>query len=216
MNGVAPAYLGQACAMQGIRLIHVGTDFVFDGEATKPYFETALTNPMGAYGKSKLAGENAVRESGADALIVRTAWLYGPNGGSFPKTMIKAWLAGKTLKVVGDQTGTPTYTADLARVMVDLAERSPEAGIYHAAGPDIVTWHELALRAISAYKAFVGNNDPLEIEAIATEAWPTPAKRPKYSALSFAKIEALGIQPMRPLDEALEDFASRVSQALDA
>lgn len=214
VNGVAPGYLGQACGLKGIRLLHVSTDFVFDGSATEPYLEDAPTNPMGSYGRSKLAGETAARESGANALIVRTAWLYGPNGGSFPKTMIKAWLAGKSLKVVGDQTGTPTYTADLARVIADLVELSPEAGIYHAAGPDIVTWHELALRAISAYKSLVGNKNPLEIEPIPTDAWPTPAKRPKYSALSFSKIATLGIEPMRPLDEALDEFVQRVGQGL--
>jgi len=210
VNGIAPGYIGQACAMKGIRLLHVSTDFVFDGAATSPYAEDAETNPLGAYGASKLAGESAVRASGADALIVRTAWLYGPNGGSFPRTMIKAWLAGRELRVVNDQIGSPTYTGDLARVLCDLMEVSPQAGIYHAAGADIVSWHEVALRAIRAYQRLVGDSSALMIEAIKTDDWPTPAKRPKYSALSFDKIAGLGIEPMRRLDDALAEFATRL------
>lgn len=209
VNGIAPGYLGQACAMKRIKLMHVSTDFVFDGSTDSPYTEDAPTNPMGVYGRSKLAGEDAVWASGADALIVRTAWLYGPNGGSFPKTMIKAWLAGKNLRVVADQIGTPTYTADLARVMCDLMERSPLPGVYHAAGPDVVSWHDVAVRAIRAYQRRAGQQEGVEIEAIKTDDWPTPAKRPKYSALSFSKIAALGIQPMRHLDEALDEFVAR-------
>jgi dTDP-4-dehydrorhamnose reductase len=207
VNGIAPGYIAQACTMAGIRLIHISTDFVFDGEAVAPYNEEAPTNPMGAYGRTKLQGEEAVLNNSREAIVARTAWLYGPNGNSFPKTMIKAWLAGKNLKVVADQTGTPTYTADLARVLVDMAEKGAEAGIYHTTGPDITTWHGLAKRAIEIYSQEVlGKEASVAIEPINTEDWPTPAKRPKYSALSFAKVAALGIEPMRHTDEALTEF----------
>ncbi|HEY3781811.1 MAG TPA: dTDP-4-dehydrorhamnose reductase [Fimbriimonadaceae bacterium] len=207
VNGIAPGYLAQACAIAGIRLIHISTDFVFDGEATEPYTEDAATNPMGAYGRTKLFGETAVLNNSREAIVARTAWLYGPNGNSFPKTMIKAWLAGKNLKVVADQVGTPTYTGDLARVLVDLAESGADAGIYHATGPDVTTWHEFAKKAIEIYSSeILGKEASVEIEPLKTEDWPTPAKRPKYSALSFEKIASVGIAPMRPMDHALREF----------
>lgn len=210
VNGIAPGYLAQACEMAGIRLIHISTDFVFDGRASQPYQEDAPTNPLGAYGRSKLQGEESVADSSPSAVIVRTAWLYGPNGSSFPKTMIKAWLAGKKLRVVSDQLGTPTYTADLARVLVDLAAADPKHGIYHAAGPEIMTWHELAAKAIETYqKETLGKDEPFEIDPIRSEDWPTPAVRPKFSALSFEKVTALGIEPMRPVGQALRDFVRR-------
>jgi len=124
--------------------------------------------------------------------------------------MIRAWLAGKDLRVVGDQTGTPTYTADLARVLVDLIHKDPERGFYHTAGPDIVTWHQFATEAITAYAKHAGSDKPVEITPIKTEDWPTPARRPKYSALSFEKVSGLRIEPMRHLPEALTEFAGAV------
>jgi dTDP-4-dehydrorhamnose reductase len=211
VNGIAPGYIAQACAMKGIKLIHISTDFVFDGRSTIPYKEDAPTNPMGSYGRSKLAGESASLVNGG--LVVRTAWLYGPNGGSFPRTMIRAWKAGKQLRVVSDQVGTPTYTADLARVLCDIIDLNPLPGIYHAAGPDIVNWHKLAIQAINAYRQAVKSDQPVEVEPILTTDWPTPAARPMYSALSFSKLAALGVQPMRPLSEALVEYVKRLGEA---
>lgn len=210
VNGLAPGYLAQASQAANARLLHVSTDFVFDGEAKTPYREDAPTNPLGVYGKSKLQGEQSVL-SVPSHLVVRTSWLFGPNGASFPKTMIRAWLAGKGLRVVSDQVGTPTYTADLARVLADLIHRKPQGGIYHAAGPDIVTWHEVAAQALASYRDEVlRTNAPIQVEKIATADWPTPAKRPKYSALSFEKCAALGVHPMRPLAVTMEEFARRL------
>lgn len=210
LNALAPGYLARACAMAGTRLIYVSTDFVFDGSKTEPYTEEDKTNPLGAYGRTKREGEEAVMASGASALIVRTSWLYGPNGNSFPKTMINAWLAGKNLRVVADQIGTPTYTGDLARVLVDLVELGPEAGIYHAAGPDVMSWHEFARMVIEAYRDLRGLDNPVEIKPIKTEDWPTPAVRPKYSALSSGKLQSFGVEPMRPTREALREFCLRL------
>jgi dTDP-4-dehydrorhamnose reductase len=211
VNGIAPGYLSQVCAMAQVRLLHVSTDFVFDGNATQPYGEEAPTAPQGAYARSKRHGEEAVLAASPSSLVARTAWLFGPNGNSFPKTMISAYRAGKQLKVVSDQFGTPTYTADLARVLVDLIEKEPFGGIYHTAGPEVMTWHDLATRAIGAYRfAAKADGPPPQILPITTEDWPTPAKRPQYSALSFAKMEALGVEPMRAVDVALLDFVQRV------
>jgi len=212
INALGPGYLARACAMLQVKLLHVSTDFVFDGEATEPYSEDAQTHPLGYYGQSKLEGEEGVLAGLPSALIVRTAWLYGPNGGSFPRTMIRAWEAGKSLRVVADQTGCPTYTGDLARVLVDMAEKDAFPGIYHAVGPEAMTWHEFALRAIQCWAALKGYERPVEIEPIPTEAYPTPAKRPKYSVLSTEKLANEGVTLMRPVGEALSEFCERGSR----
>lgn len=203
INRDGVAFLRDWCKSLAVRLLHISTDFVFDGTAVKPYLEDAPTNPLSAYGRTKLAGEQVL--AGADALIVRTAWLYGPHGKSFPRSMQEAFLAGRSLRVVADQVGNPTYTADLARVLVDLISKDARAGIYHAVGPETMNWHEFAVRAIAAR---TGSRP--SIEAIRTEDWPTPAVRPKYSALSFSKLAGLGIEPMRPVDEALAEFTARL------
>ena len=210
INAMGPSYLAKVCAMSGIKLLHVSTDFVFDGEGTRPYLEDDPTKPLGAYGMTKWQGEQAVREGHPNAVIARTAWLYGPNGNSFPRTMIRAWEAGKTLKVVGDQVGNPTYTADLARVLMDLVEKNAFPGIYHTAGPDSMSWHQFAMITIGEWAEVVGKPAPEPIESIRTEDWPTPTKRPRYSVLSFEKTGALGIAPMRPVREAVREFCERL------
>ncbi len=205
INTIGAGYVASAAKANGAKLIHIGTDFVFDGSATEPYAEDAPTNPLGVYGRTKRDGEEAVLQNHSNALVVRTAWLYGPNGNSFPRTMIRAFLAGKKLRVVADQVGCPTYTADLARVLVDLAEKNAFPGIYHAVGPEAMSWHEFAERSIMAW-----TQRPCEVEPIRTEDWPTPAARPKYSVLGMAKLETLGVATMRPVDEALAEFCGRL------
>lgn len=202
VNGLAVGYLGQMAAMAGSKFLHISTDFVFDGTKTEPYTEDDATNPLGEYGRSKLVGEEqALSHAG---VVVRTAWLFGPNGGSFPRTMIRVAREGKPLRVVADQTGCPTYTADLARVIADLIARDAYPGVYHAVGPDTMTWHEFAVRTLAAAGI------DYEIAQISTADYPTPAKRPAYSVLSTAKIEAMGIAPMRPMSEALTEFVARL------
>jgi dTDP-4-dehydrorhamnose reductase len=208
LNSIAPGYLAQACAMVGKRMIQVSTDFVFDGQTSTPYAEDAPTHPLGVYGRTKLEGEEAVFSHQPSAIVIRTAWLYGPLGKCFPKTIVKAWESGKDLKVVDDQQGSPTYTADLVRVMVDLAEKNVDGGIYHTTGPSVCTWHDLAERTIRTW-----TGKEVRIPAIKTEEWPTPVRRPVFSVLSFDKCRALGIQTMRPLDEALSEFCERLRRA---
>lgn len=210
-NALGPAYLARACQMGNTRLLHVSTDFVFDGQSSEPYTEDMPTNPRGVYARSKRQGEEAVLSAHATPIIARTAWLYGPNGNSFPRTMIRAWLAGKNLRVVSDQVGNPTYTSDLACVLVDLAEKNAEAGIYHTSGPDSMNWCEFAKMAIEIYRDEVLREEAeVVVTPIKTEDWPTPVERPKYSVLSFEKTAALGIAPMRPVKRALQDFVIRV------
>lgn len=211
LNALGPGYLARVCAMKGIKLAHVSTDFVFDGTATAPYGEEGRTNPLGVYGRTKLAGEEAVQAALPMALIFRTAWLYGPGGKSFPKTMIGAWEAGKDLRVVADQIGAPTYTPDLARTIVDSVEKDIFPGTYHATGPDSMSWQEFAIMAVTAYRDHIGSDREVDIKPINTADWPTPAVRPKFSVLSNAKLQGAGVAAMRPTQLALAEFVTRLS-----
>lgn len=216
INGVAPGALAFVCEKNSWRFLHISTDFVFDGTSTIPYTEEHVTAPLGNYGQTKLMGENNARENCPNTIIARTAWLYGPNGKSFPKTMIKAWLDGKGLKVVGDQTGSPTYTADLARVIVDLVEADAAGGVYHTSGPDAMSWHDFACLAIETYRdAVLGIKREIDVAPVKTSDWPTPAQRPAYSVLSFEKTAGLGIEPMRSTSAALLDFCMRLPNPLN-
>ncbi len=212
LNAFGPGLLARSCLMAGARLLHISTDFVFDGEDSEPYREDAPTNPLGVYGRTKREGEEAVLTTHPNAVVVRTSWLYGPNGKCFPRTIVNAWEAGKGLRVVADQVGSPTYTGDLARILVDLIERDPFPGTYHAAGPEAMSWHEVARRTLEAYKRITGGQAGILVEPIRTVDWPTPARRPRMSALSSEKLLALGIPPMQPIDEALEEFCRRLAQ----
>ncbi len=149
-------------------------------------------------------------EAAVGAVVVRTAWLYGPSGKCFPKSIVGAWQASKPLRVVDDQFGNPTYSADLAKVLGDLIEKDAAPGIYHAAGPNTMSWCEFARLAVEAYAEVFQCGHLPPVEPIATSAWPTAAKRPRYSALSFAKCAGLGIEPMRPAPAALREFWQRV------
>lgn len=210
MNGVAPGSVAAVCASNGWRFLHISSDFVFDGETDVPYTEDRMPNPLGTYGRSKLLGEQNVMREAPSSVIVRTAWLFGPKGKCFPRSIIEAWLDGKELRVVADQTGSPTYTGDLARVLGDMIERNVEAGIYHAVGPDIMTWHALAELSISAYREVLGLTKEVSVQAITSAEWPTPARRPRYSALSTARLDGLQIASMRGTKEALTEFSQRL------
>ena len=212
-NALGPSYLARVCHMAGARLMHLSTDFVFDGSSEEPYTEEQPTNPLGVYARSKRDGEEAVLGSNPDAIVVRTAWLYGANGRCFPKTMIAAWLAGKRLRVVSDQVGSPTYAADLAVELALIAESGLAGGVYHAAGPDIMSWHDLAMLAIETYRDEVLREArQVDIEAISTADWPTPARRPLFSALSSQKLAFAGIGPMRSTKEAMLEFVHRIGK----
>ncbi|HXH62254.1 MAG TPA: dTDP-4-dehydrorhamnose reductase [Fimbriimonadaceae bacterium] len=215
VNAAAPGALAFICQGNDWRFLHVSTDFVFDGSAREPYTERNSPDPQCKYGVTKLMGEKNAIENCERTVIARTAWLYGPNGKSFPRTLIKAWLEGKDIKVVNDQMGSPTYTADLARVMADLVAKDVEGGVYHTAGPDAMTWYDLACLAIETYRdAVLGEPRPVMIAPVPTSAWPTPAKRPAYSVMSFEKTASLGIAPMRSTPSALLDFCRRLPKAL--
>ena len=210
VNRDGVASLAVACRDAGIPLIHLSTDYVFDGTASRPYREEDPAAPLGIYGRSKWEGEEAVRAVHREHLIVRTAWLYGHHGTNFVKTMLRLARERQVLQVVHDQHGCPTWTRDLARTLTALCQRlaqAPDAcpwGTYHFCGAGQTTWYDFA-RAIFAE---VRSSEALQIqrvEPIPTTAYPTPARRPAYSVLDVSKIQAtFGITP-RPWRDSLHD-----------
>lgn len=194
-NRDGPAALAAYCAGAGIPLIHVSTDYVFDGDKGMPYVETDPTSPTGVYGASKLAGEQAVMASGARAVILRTAWVYAATGKNFVLTMLNAARKTDRLRVVADQRGCPTSAADLAAAILAVADNWDDrhAGLYHAAGSGEATWHGLAT-AVFAEASRHGMKPPT-VDAIATADWPTPARRPADSRLDCDKLHrAFGLR----------------------
>ncbi len=211
LNAVAPGLLAFAARESGAKYIHISTDFVFDGFSQTPYSETDPPNPLGVYGKSKLQGEqNAIKEND-QTLIFRTSWLYGSNGNCFPKTMVTHFLKGTDLKVVDDQRGCPTSTVDLSQSICQAIELAIPAGVYHATGPDTATWFQFAQLAISTYKEMHQLPNEIKLAPCTTADYPTPAKRPQYSVLSNAKLEAAGVSTHRPFPESLLEYTGRLN-----
>jgi dTDP-4-dehydrorhamnose reductase len=189
VNRDTPAQLAQAVAEYDGQLLQLSTDFVFDGTQTRPYVEDDATNPLGVYGSSKLAGEQAVQRELPDAVIVRTAWVYGVHGHNFVKTMLRLATAGTPLRVVSDQRGTPTWTRDIVAAIVALVGQQA-SGVFHFTAAGETSWHGFA-SAILEEAADAGFTIRTEkVEPIATTDYPTPATRPAYSVLNTDKISA--------------------------
>jgi len=207
VNRDGPANLAGFCAAAGIPLIHISTDYVFDGSKAGAYREDDPVAPIGVYGQSKAAGEAEVRRKSPQHLIVRTAWLYGVHGNNFVKTMLRLSRERKTIKVVDDQTGCPTYAADLARAILSMADhilagKKTPWGTYHYCGKGMASWHGLAQEILSLAKQYASLRVKT-IEAIRTAEYPTPAKRPFNSALDCSLVEkTFNIHP-KPWRESL-------------
>ncbi|MEE4144028.1 MAG: dTDP-4-dehydrorhamnose reductase [Halieaceae bacterium] len=182
-NALAPAQLAAACRDRGIRLIHVSTDFVFDGGAAVPYRTDAPTAPLGEYGRSKLAGEQAVQRELPGALIMRTGWVYSRFGGNFVKTMLRLMAERDELAVVADQLGTPTWARGLAQALWAAAARPQLHGIYHWSDAGQCSWYEFAVAICEEACALGLLARPVKIRPIATSDYPTAARRPAYSVL---------------------------------
>ncbi len=192
-NTDGPRILAEYAAAAGIPLIHVSTDFVFDGEKGAPYVETDAPNPTSTYGRTKRDGEEAILATGARAIILRTSWVYAATGKNFILTMLNAAAKTSQLRVVADQQGCPTAAQDLAAVILRIADRLAAMGwedryrgIFHAAGSGATTWHGLAVAAFDLAAAH-GLTKPT-VTPIATADWPTPAKRPADSRLDCDKL----------------------------
>jgi dTDP-4-dehydrorhamnose reductase len=210
VNRDGPRNLAQACRDFNIPLIHVSTDYVFDGTTAGAYCENDSINPLGVYGTSKWEGEECVRSSLEQHIIIRTSWLYGVNGNNFVKTMIRLSSERDEIRVVCDQQGCPTWTRDLADAIVKVSERiqtdgnGTPWGTYHYCGKGYTTWYEFTKSIVANKERKEESQKTPKITAIETCEYPTPAKRPKYSALDCEKITLkFGIQPRR-WEEALE------------
>ena len=207
VNGIAVRNIAMSCAKQGAALLHYSTDHVFAGTKAQPYTEKDLPAPPAAYGVSKLAGEHYARGNCEKSYVVRVAGVFGPAGrytnrGNFPELVLRKAKAREPLRVVDDFFATPTYAVPLATLSIDLLEKA-EPGLYHIGGGETISWYEYALRILKAAGL------DTDIQPTNHREFVTPARRPRRSSLSNAKIEALGFEPMPPLDEALADYMKR-------
>ncbi|GAA1346846.1 dTDP-4-dehydrorhamnose reductase [Saccharothrix algeriensis] len=209
VNAAGPGLLAASCREHGVPLVHVSTDYVFPGDATRPYEPDDETGPRSAYGRTKLAGERRVLREWERSWVVRTAWVYGAGGPNFVKTIAR--LAGErdVLSVVDDQRGSPTWALDLATGLVELAglvaRGGPAARVLHATGGGETTWCGFARAVFAELGA-----DPERVRPCGTADFPRPAPRPAYSVLSGAAWAAAGLTPLRPWREALgAAFAAR-------
>jgi dTDP-4-dehydrorhamnose reductase len=208
VNRDGPAHLAAACARSNLPLLHISTDYVFDGRKAGPYSEDDPVAPLGVYGRSKQEGDEAVRQRLPRHLILRVSWVFGVHGQNFVKTMLRLAREREELRVVADQRGCPTYAGDIAEVLLELAGRMAEIdargawGTYHYCGAPATTWHGFASAIVEQARA----REPLEVRAvtpIATADYPTPAARPANSVLDSARLtKRFGIRP-RPWREGL-------------
>jgi dTDP-4-dehydrorhamnose reductase len=183
VNVLGSKNLAEACLQYNVTLVHISTDFVFDGNATQRYTEDSITNPLGVYGDTKLKGENAIVETLNDYFIFRTSWLYSEYGSNFLKTMLKFGVERDEISVVSDQIGSPTYAKDLAEVILKIIEsRHTGYGIYNYSNEGVVSWYDFANEIFKLSKSSI------KLNKIETKDYPTPATRPKYSVLNKDKI----------------------------
>jgi dTDP-4-dehydrorhamnose reductase len=191
VNATAPGEIARICSETGIRLIHISTDYVFDGRSFIPYKETDPVNPVSVYAKSKLEGETRIQKQHVKGIIIRTSWLYSEYGQNFVKTILKKGKELGKLKVVYDQVGGPTYAGDLARVILDIMPEVAKAGsmeVYHYANEGVISWYDFANAIID-----ISGIDCI-LEPVETKAYPTPAARPSYSVFNKTKFkERFGI-----------------------
>lgn len=190
INAIAPGIIAQAAQKLGASLIHISTDYVFDGRQSHPYAENDATHPLNVYGASKLAGEHAIQRNCENYLILRTAWVYSAHGNNFMKTMLKLGAECAEIRVVADQIGSPTWTYNLAGAIAQLQQNPNSQGIYHYTNSGVASWYDFA---VAIFEEAQQLNFPLKIQRvipITTAEYPTPAQRPAYSVLACAKIAA--------------------------
>ena len=206
VNANAPAMLGALCAQRGLRLVHISTDFVFDGRAHQPYAPAADPAPLGVYGASKWRGEQAVFASGASHAVVRTSWVYGPDGSNFVLTMLRLMREQGMVRVVNDQIGSPTSARGLAEICWLLALNGDAGGVFHWSDTGAISWYDFACGIHEEALALGLLSTSAKIEPISTDAFPTKAKRPAYSVLDCSDTcSALNVT-QQPWRDALRDM----------
>jgi dTDP-4-dehydrorhamnose reductase len=218
VNARAPRILAEEALKTGALLVHYSTDYVFDGTKQEPWTEADVPNPLSVYGASKLAGEEGIRQVGGRYLIFRTSWVYGPHGKNFLLTMLRLGRERDSLNVVDDQFGAPTTSMELARATRDIVdgvlagkfgENNDWAGLYHMTCGGETTWCGFT-RAIFAKAGNLLDGRRPEVRAISTSEYPTPAKRPRNSVLSNARLQArFGVQ-LKPWETALDDVIAKI------
>ena len=189
VNAEAVGLLGEVTARYGSRVIHISTDYVFDGSANRPYAEDDRVNPVSAYGRSKLKGEELLMKNNPESVIIRTAWLYSRFGNNFVKTMLRLGKERDELRVVFDQVGSPTYAADLAKAILTIIEKTERGeaefvpGIYHYSNEGVISWYDFAYHILNL------SEEDCRITPVLSEEYPVPAPRPAYSVLNKGKIK---------------------------
>lgn len=193
------------------KLIHISTDYVFDGNKNFPYLETDLTRPINVYGKTKRKGELAILQHESNAIVIRTSWVFSEYGNNFVKTMLKLAATRTELSIINDQLGCPTYAGDIANIIIAMLRNNSQGGIYHFCGDQCVTWFQFATKIFSVANALnlMANKD-LHIKPILTADYPTKAQRPLYSVLNIEKIEQLKIKGS-DWNKALEHVISKIN-----
>jgi len=199
VNGEGPKNLALGCKEVNCPLVHVSTDYVFNGKNTRPWVENDEIGPISIYGKSKLEGEIGIQETIDNFFIIRTAWLYGVNGGNFPKTMLELAKNHPEITVVTDEVGCPTYTLDLAKAIAELIE-TDYYGIYHITNSDSCSWFDFA-----KYIFEIANVD-VKVTPVTASEFARPAPRPSYSVLENKKWIENGFKPLRSYKEAIKEY----------
>lgn len=208
VNGVGAANVARAAHAAGARVVHISTDYVFDGSATDPYAEDAPADPRSAYGRTKAAGEWAVRAEAPDHLVVRTAWLYGAHGACFPKTIVRVLRERGAIDVVTDQLGQPTWTVDLADLVVRLVEAQAPAGTYHGTSSGRTSWHGFASAAVAS-----AGLDAAAVGRTSSAQFVRPAPRPAFSVLGHDALRAAGVEPIGDWEKRWDAAAPAVLAA---
>lgn len=206
VNGDGPGIVAAAAREVGARVVHISTDYVFDGSKAGPYVEDDAPGPEAAlsvYGRSKLAGERAVQAVGGEWLIVRTSWVFGPAGPNFVATILERARTHPELRVVNDQRGRPTYAPDLAGAIVALVERAA-SGVVHVANGGVCTWFDLARQAVTLAGL------PAQVRPCTSDEFPRPARRPANSVLDTTRFERIVGRPLRGWAEALGEYVAMI------
>ena len=198
INSIAVGNLGTAAGLFGCKVIHISTDYVFDGESSKPYDESSPVKPINKYGESKLQGENSLLLAAPDSYVIRTSWLYGTSGKNFAKTIVDKAIQNEEARVVNDQVGSPTSARDLAGAIISIVNNEPEPGIYNYSNHGSCSWFEFAQNIYQR----VGANPSLVLP-ISSDSLNLLARRPKYSLLSKEKWKSLGLAEVPRWEDSL-------------